>query len=161
MSAGSKPRLSQFGWHDPAHRLFASGRGSNLLALHDEVQDGRLPEVELALVVCDRPGAPVVSKVLERNLPIFVFAAKDFPDKAGCEQTIHEQLAEKEIDFAAVTLQLGFSPTCCPPQMPREKALHPPAFSGADEEANAGRFASPDACPAGCGGCSPSQGRHR
>lgn len=77
--------------------VFASGRGSNLLALHDAVQDGRIPGAELALVVCDRPDAPVIEKVQKRGLPIFVFHPKEFPDKASYEQALHKQLAEHEI----------------------------------------------------------------
>ena len=40
--------------------VFASGRCSNLLAIHDAVISGKLEGVLLDVAVCDRPDAPVV-----------------------------------------------------------------------------------------------------
>ena len=116
--------------------VFASGRGSNLLALHDAIQDGRIPGAELALVVCDQPAAPVVSKVWERKLPIFVFNSKDFPGKADYEQTIHEQLTENGIGLIVLAGYLRLiGPTLLKPWEGRIINLHPsllPKFPGKD-----------------------------
>ena len=60
--------------------VFASGRGSNLLAIHNAVISGKLEGVSLDLVVCDRPDAPVVDLVHKRNIPDFIFCPKDYAD---------------------------------------------------------------------------------
>jgi len=116
--------------------VFASGRGSNLLSLHDAVQDGRIPGAELALVVCDRPEAPVIPKVRERGLPIFVFQSKDYPDKAGYEQVVHKQLAANEIGLIVLAGYMRLiGPTLLKPWEGRIINLHPsllPKFPGKD-----------------------------
>lgn len=47
--------------------VFASGEGTTLDALADEVEAGRLP-AEIRLVVCDRPNAPVLEKAARHGL---------------------------------------------------------------------------------------------
>ena len=74
--------------------VFASGRGSNLLAIHDAVISGKLEGVSLNLAVCDRLDAPVVDLVHKRNIPDFIFCPKDYADKNAFETVIAEKLAE-------------------------------------------------------------------
>ena len=61
--------------------VFASGRGSNLQAIHDAVLADKLHGVSLDLLVCDHPDAPVVKEVKKRGIPAFVFRPQDYPDK--------------------------------------------------------------------------------
>ncbi len=116
--------------------VFASGRGSNLLALHDAAQDGRIPGAELALVVCDRPEAPLIEKVQERGLSIFVFHPKEFPNKARYEQVLHKQLVEHEIGLIVLAGYMRLiGPTLLNSWEGRLINLHPsllPKFPGKD-----------------------------
>ena len=41
--------------------IFASGRGSNAIALHDAVEAGTI-NAEIKALVCDIPGAPVMDR---------------------------------------------------------------------------------------------------
>ena len=82
--------------------VFASGRGSNLLAIHDAVISGKLEGISLDLAVCDRPDAPVVDLVHKRNIPDFIFCPKDYADKNGFETVIAEKLAEAKIGLVVL-----------------------------------------------------------
>ena len=82
--------------------VFASGRGSNLLAIHDAVISGKLEGVSLDLAVCDRPDAPVVGLVHKRNIPDFIFSPKDYADKNAFETVIAEKLAEAKIELVVL-----------------------------------------------------------
>ena len=53
--------------------VFASGRGSNMLAIANAIEEGRLPGGSIDLVVCDKPSAPVLKKAQELKLKPFVF----------------------------------------------------------------------------------------
>ena len=48
--------------------ILISGRGSNMLALADAVNDGRIPNAEIALVVSDKPGAAGIQHAAARGL---------------------------------------------------------------------------------------------
>ncbi|MHC5252881.1 phosphoribosylglycinamide formyltransferase [Listeria kieliensis] len=75
--------------------IFASGSGSNFEAL---MRDGVIrPEVKL--LVCDKPGAKVLERADQFELPSFVFSASDFLNKASCEKRILEELRAREVDF--------------------------------------------------------------
>ena len=82
--------------------VFASGHGSNLLAIHDAVISGKLEGVSLDLAVCDRPDAPVVGLVHKRNIPDFIFGPKDYADKNAFETVIAEKLAEAKIELVVL-----------------------------------------------------------
>ena len=47
--------------------VFASGQGTNFDAIADACSDGRL-DACVSLMVCDKPGAPVVAKARERGI---------------------------------------------------------------------------------------------
>ena len=70
--------------------IFASGTGSNFQALAD---DDRLKEVmTISKLVCDKPGAPVVTKAQSRGIDCFVFSPKDYTSKAEFEAAILEAI---------------------------------------------------------------------
>ena len=55
--------------------VFASGTGSNFEAIADACADGRL-DARVALMVCDKPGAPVVEKAARSRRPVYAFTDK-------------------------------------------------------------------------------------
>lgn len=52
--------------------VLISGRGSNLLALADAVDEGRIRNTEIALVVSDKPHAPGIAHAARRGLKTHV-----------------------------------------------------------------------------------------
>ena len=53
------------------HRLgiLLSGRGSNFLAIHRAIADGRIPDAEIAVVISNKPEAPGLAAASELGLP--------------------------------------------------------------------------------------------
>ena len=82
--------------------VFASGRGSNLQAIHDAVLADKLQGVSLDLLVCDHPDAPVVKEVKKRGIPAFVFRPQDYSDKNSYETVISEKLKTAKIELVVL-----------------------------------------------------------
>ena len=116
--------------------VFASGRGSNLLAIHDGVISGKLEGVSLDLAVCDRPDAPVVDLVHKKNIQDFIFCPKDYADKNAFETVIAEKLAEAKIELVVLAGYMRLVGAVLLEKWEgRMINLHPsllPAFSGKD-----------------------------
>lgn len=77
--------------------VFASGNGSNFEAIVQATRDGRLPGVEVALLVCDKPRAQVVERAERLNMTVFAFDPKAYSDKIAFETQIVRQLQEQGI----------------------------------------------------------------
>ncbi|MDR2833029.1 MAG: phosphoribosylglycinamide formyltransferase [Streptococcaceae bacterium] len=75
--------------------VFASGTGTNFQAI---VESKEL-QANIALLVCDKKDALVIQKAQEKNIPTFVFHAKDYPNKAAYERDILMQLNKYDIDW--------------------------------------------------------------
>ena len=116
--------------------VFASGRGSNMLAIANAIEEGRLPGVSIDLVVCDIPSAPVLKKAQKLKLNTFVFEAKKFRNKSDYESEILKQLGQFRIQMVVLA---GFmrivGPTLLKVWEGRMINLHPsllPEFPGKD-----------------------------
>ncbi|AMA74225.1 phosphoribosylglycinamide formyltransferase [Aneurinibacillus sp. XH2] len=79
--------------------VFASGSGSNFAAIMEAIRNRTLTDVEVALLVCDRPGAYVLTRADSYQVPTFVFSARDYPDKPSFEREILKQLEEFGIEL--------------------------------------------------------------
>ena len=77
--------------------IFASGSGSNFEAIVQAVQSGRLNGVEVALLVCDKPGARVVERADRLGVETFVFSPREYADKAAFEAEIVAELKKRDV----------------------------------------------------------------
>ena len=69
MEAASNDRPVRLG-------ILLSGRGSNFLAIAQSIREGRLPGVEIAVVISNAPDAPGISSAQQLGLPHAVFVSK-------------------------------------------------------------------------------------
>lgn len=74
--------------------ILVSGRGSNLEAVLDAVADGRLPGVEPALVIANRPEIRALEVAARRGVPWRVMARSDFADADARDAAIGQALEE-------------------------------------------------------------------
>jgi phosphoribosylglycinamide formyltransferase 1 len=79
--------------------VFASGTGSNFAAILEAIQSQKITNVEVVLLVSDRPEALAVQKAKDESIPVFTFNAKDYPNKQAYEEEIHENLTQRHVDF--------------------------------------------------------------
>ncbi|ELK43969.1 phosphoribosylglycinamide formyltransferase [Brevibacillus agri] len=82
--------------------IFASGSGSNFEAIAQAVQAGRLPGVEVALLVCDKPQAKVLERAERLGIEAFVFQPKEYASKAAFEAEIVAELQKREISLVVL-----------------------------------------------------------
>ncbi len=81
--------------------VFASGTGTNFVAIAKACADGRIP-AEVALMVCDKPGAAVIDRAREFGVACFVFAPKSYASKADYEAEIVKLLDDRKIDLVCL-----------------------------------------------------------
>ncbi|MFP5114968.1 phosphoribosylglycinamide formyltransferase [Bacillaceae bacterium C204] len=79
--------------------VFASGTGSNFAEILESIKTKKIKNVEVVLLVSDRPEALAVRKAINESIPVFSFTAKDFPNKQAYEEKILEKLTQLEIDL--------------------------------------------------------------
>lgn len=75
--------------------IFASGSGSNFQALVDD----EFIKPYVKLLVCDKPNAYVLERANKHDIPVFLFEAKNYPDKEAFETEILLELRRLEIDL--------------------------------------------------------------
>ncbi len=116
--------------------VFASGNGSNFAAIVEATRDGRLPGVEVALLICDKPNAYVNERAAHLGIPTFTFDPKAFADKAAFEAVIVEKLQAHDISLVVLAGYMRLVGTVLLGAYEgRIINLHPsllPAFTGKD-----------------------------
>ena len=81
--------------------VFASGSGTNFEAIAQACADGRL-DAEVALMVCDKPGAAVVARAERFGVPAFVASPKSFGSKAEFEREVIRRMDAAGIDLVCL-----------------------------------------------------------
>ena len=81
--------------------VFASGSGTNFEAIVSACEDGRIP-ARCVLMVCDKPGAPVVERASRHGVPSFVFSPKSYASKADFEREIVARLDAEGVDLVCL-----------------------------------------------------------
>lgn len=78
--------------------MFASGNGGNFEAICRSCSEGSL-HAEVALCVCDRPGAMVERRARRLGIPLLSLNPEDFATKREYEAFIVDRLKERGIDL--------------------------------------------------------------
>ena len=81
--------------------VFASGTGTNFDAIARACAEGVI-DADVAVMVCDKPGAAVIEKAERYGVDTFVFSPKSFPNKAAFETEIVKVLDAKKIDLVCL-----------------------------------------------------------
>ena len=114
--------------------VFASGRGTNFSAIARAAKKGII-KANLALLVCDVPGAPVIGKAKRAGVKVALAKREDFGSKKEFEDKIIAHLKENSIDLIVMA---GFMRMLSPELVSSYKGriinIHPallPSFKGA------------------------------
>ena len=81
--------------------VFASGRGSNFLAINEAIKRKEV-DVEIAVLISDQAGAPVLLKAQAADIPTHVFDYSSFDNKAAYEAAVVEALLPYRVDMIAL-----------------------------------------------------------
>lgn len=116
--------------------VFASGEGSNFQALAEAANAGKLGGAEIALLVCDKPSAPVVGRAERLGIPAFLFKPKDYDSREAYEREIVEKLEAHGVDLVVLAGYMRLlTPVIVEKYAGRLINIHPsllPAFPGKD-----------------------------
>ncbi len=78
--------------------IFASGNGSNFLAIYDAIQSKEL-HAEITLLVSDKSNSKSVENGVKLGLNVFSFNASDYDSKVDYEKKILDKLIEHNVDM--------------------------------------------------------------
>lgn len=78
--------------------VFASGSGSNFQAIQESVISGDL-HAQVALVVTDKPGAFVVTRAKQFDIPVLELSPKQFNSKTDYEEALVEELRALNVEW--------------------------------------------------------------
>lgn len=113
--------------------VFCSGNGTNLQAIIDAAKRGYI-EANLALVVCDNPGAYALERAKKANIEVFLLTKDGFKKREDYDKEIIRKLEEKKIDLVVLA---GFMRLMSPYFVTKYKNrilnIHPallPSFKG-------------------------------
>ena len=114
--------------------VFASGYGSNFETIANAAAAGRV-NAEVALMVCDKPGARVCEVARQMGVDSFVFSPKDYASKAGFESEIVARCRVAGVELICLAGYMRIvGPTLLDAYRGRIINLHPsllPSFKGA------------------------------
>ena len=115
--------------------VLASGSGSNLQTLIDQLHCDESCEIEISVVISDRKEAYALSRAKNAGIPSYIVKAQDFPDRHAFDERISELL---DTHAAELIVLAGFmkllQPTFVQKYSNRILNIHPallPAFPGA------------------------------
>ncbi|HEY2468227.1 MAG TPA: phosphoribosylglycinamide formyltransferase [Terracidiphilus sp.] len=120
--------------------VLLSGRGSNFLAIARSIREGRLPNVEIAIVISNVANAPGILAARDLNLPTAVFISRGRP-RAEHDTDLIASLREHNVHLVCLAGYMRLlSPEFISAFPNRILNIHPsllPAFPGLDAQQQA------------------------
>lgn len=114
--------------------VLVSGGGTNLQALIDAQNTGKLVSGRIALVVSDHEDAFALTRAAQAGIPTVRITKSAYPDRAAHTLALHEALAAQRIDMIVLAGYLGIvQPETVALYENRILNIHPsliPAFCG-------------------------------
>jgi len=81
--------------------VLVSGRGSNLQAIIDSIESGKL-KASIEVVISDNPKALAIKRCENHNIPCEVIERKNFKSKKEFEEKIAEILKERKVELVVL-----------------------------------------------------------
>ncbi|HKV36269.1 MAG TPA: phosphoribosylglycinamide formyltransferase [Pyrinomonadaceae bacterium] len=120
--------------------MLISGRGSNMLALHDAVRAGKIPNAEITVVISDKGDARGLALAAERGIETLAIERKGRTREAH-EEEIIEILRERRVDLVCLAGYMRLLSQCFIDAFRgRILNIHPsllPSFPGLDAQRQA------------------------
>jgi phosphoribosylglycinamide formyltransferase-1 len=113
--------------------VFLSGRGSNFVAIHDEIRAGKI-NADIGLVFSNKKEAPGLKIAQERNLQTLSLNPKDFTSREDYDRKIVEEIQKRDIDLICLAGYMRIlTPLFCEALRNKIINIHPallPSFPG-------------------------------
>lgn len=79
--------------------VLASGRGSNLQSIIDNIENGYIQDAKISVVISDVGDAPALERARNHGITDVFIDPGDYPDKHGYENEIMEVLKDNDADL--------------------------------------------------------------
>lgn len=79
--------------------VFASGRGSNFVAVQNAIEAEKIPNAKIVLVISNNSDANVLATAREKNIPALHLSRKQFPSDKECNEMLLKTLREHGVNF--------------------------------------------------------------
>lgn len=79
--------------------VMVSGGGTNLQAIFDALDAGKITNAEIVVVISNNPGAYALERARKHGTEAVCLSPKDFPDRAAFEQAFLEKVDSYELDL--------------------------------------------------------------
>lgn len=76
-----------------------SGGGTNLQAILDAVDSGKITNTEIAAVISNNAGAKALTRAAQHGIPGILMSPKEYPDRAAFNQAFTEKMCELTPDL--------------------------------------------------------------
>jgi phosphoribosylglycinamide formyltransferase 1 len=120
--------------------ILLSGRGSNLVAIADSIDEGRIPNARIAVVISNRGEAPGIATAGQRGLEALVIPSKG-KSREENDREIVAALKEHNVDLICLAGYMRLLSPWFVQQFPRRILnIHPsllPAFPGLEAQEQA------------------------
>lgn len=120
--------------------ILASGRGSNLQAIIDAIEAGRL-NAEIKIIISDNPFAFAVERAKKHNIPFRTITKKEFPLREAFDRAIAGHLKEQGVELVVLAGYMRLLSGVMIKEFPmRIINIHPsllPSFTGLDVQKKA------------------------
>jgi phosphoribosylglycinamide formyltransferase-1 len=81
--------------------VLASGRGSNLQVIIDNIESGKL-DAEVKVVICDKPVAYALERAKNHGIPGVFVDPKEYPNKAEYEKVVVDNLKQHNVELVVL-----------------------------------------------------------
>lgn len=88
-----------------------SGGGTNLQAILDAIEDGRITNAEISLVISNKPDAYALERAAKKGIPSAVLVPKDFENREAFGEALIQTLQEASVDFVVLAGYLVILPS--------------------------------------------------
>lgn len=123
--------------------VLASGRGSNLQAIMDAIQNGEL-DASIQVVVSDRAEAFALARARQQGIPAFYIDPKSFPTKIDYDLAVAAALEERNVELVALAGYMRLVSSEFLARFPLKMVnIHPallPAFPGLEAQRQAWEY---------------------
>lgn len=82
--------------------VLVSGGGTNLQALIDQIEQNKLPDVKIEVVISNKAGVYALERAKKHGIPAEVIVKKDYAEKELFEEALLELIDRYEVDLVVL-----------------------------------------------------------
>ena len=82
--------------------VLVSGGGTNLQAILEAMDQGRITNAEVAAVISNNPGAYALERARNHGIPAECISPKDFPDRASFNEALVAKVDSYDLDLVVL-----------------------------------------------------------